>query len=494
VPWHIPLAVDRVVNACSAPFLFMSETKPPTAPQDGSLWRVALLALKGHHLDYTSEKLNRAVILLAVPMVLEMVMESLFAVADAFWVSHLGQDAIAIVGITESLMTILYAVAIGISIAATAIVSRRIGEKEPEKASQAAGQILLVGVGVSILMGLLMGGFAPHILRLMQTNEATIEAGTTFSRVMLGGNITVFLIFLINAVFRGAGDAVIAMRTLWLANAINIVLAPCFIFGWGPFPQMGVVGAAVGTNIGRGIGVIYQIYHLTSGKHRVHVGWRHLKPDFALIRSVAQTASTGIAQLLISTTSWVGLFTILNTFGKAAVGGYAISVRVVLFALLPVWGLANAAATLVGQNLGAGKPDRAEAAVWIATRYNTIFLSMIGFVFVVFATPIVRLFPADAEVTTHAARALWIVGLGFPLYAIGMTVTSAFNGAGDTRTPTWLNFFSFWCCEIPLAWVLSKPLGLGPTGVFMAIPIAFTIMTVASVVLFRKGYWKAKRV
>jgi putative MATE family efflux protein len=464
-----------------------------------TVWQLIRQALRGEHHDYTSVGLNRAVILLAVPMVLEMVMESLFAVADVFWVSRLGNvDAVAVVGMTESLMTIIYAVAIGISIAATAIVARRIGEKDPEAAAHAAGQILLLGAGVSAAMGVAMGGFAPQILRVMGASEAVITLGSDFARIMLGGNLTVFLIFLINAIFRGAGDAVIAMRTLWLANGINILLAPCFIFGWGPFPEMGVTGAAVGTNIGRGIGVLYQLWHLTNAKHRIRLRWPHLGLDAKLIRSVAATASTGIAQLLISTTSWVGLVSILAGFGSAALAGYTISVRIVLFALLPAWGLANAGATLVGQNLGGEKPDRAEAAVWIATRYNAVFLGVVGILFIAFATPIVSLFnsapQADPAVTAHGARALWIVGLGFPLYAVGMCVTSAFNGAGDTRTPTILNFFAFWCCEIPLGWLLSRPLGLGPTGVFIAIPIAFSFMAIWSVVLFRKGYWKAKRV
>lgn len=477
----------------------MSQSSPTLTPQgssatNASLWQVIRQALRGEHHDYTSLPLNRAVLLLAVPMVLEMVMESLFAVADVFWVSKLGKDAVAVVGMTESLMTIIYAVAIGISIAATAIVARRIGEKDPEKASQAAGQILLLGLGVSVVLGAVMGGFAPEILRAMGASESIATLGADFSRIMLGGNFTVFLIFLINAVFRGAGDAVIAMRTLWLANGINIVLAPCFIFGWGLFPELGVTGAAVGTNIGRGLGVLYQLWHLTNGEHRIRVQRPHFLPDFQVMRSIMSTASTGIAQLLISTTSWVGLVSILSGFGSAALAGYTISVRVVLFALLPAWGLANAGATLVGQNLGAQKPDRAEEAVKLATKYNTIFLGTIGLIFVLCATPIARIFSSDPEVLAFASRSLWIVGLGFPLYAIGMCYTAAFNGAGDTRTPTMLNFFAFWCCEIPLGWLLSRPLGLGPTGVFIAVPVAFSFMAIWSAILFRKGLWKAKRV
>jgi putative MATE family efflux protein len=478
----------------------MSELPPASVPSgELSFWRVVQQALQGRHHDLTSVPLNRAVLLLAVPMVLEMVMESLFAVADVFWVSRLGNtDAVAVIGMTESLMTIIYAVGIGIAIAATATVARRVGEKDAEAAAHAGGQILLLGVVVSLVMGAIMGGFAPQILKLMGATDAVVALGSDFARIMLGGNLTVFLIFVINAIFRGAGDAVIAMRVLWLANGINIVLAPCFIFGWGPFPALGVTGAAVGTNIGRGVGVLYQLWHLSGRGHRLRVRWAHLRPDVKLMRSVISTASTGIAQLLINTTSWVGLVSILAGFGSAALAGYTISVRIVLFALLPAWGLANAGATLVGQNLGAQKPDRAEASVWIAARYNAGFLGAVGVLFIVFATPIVSLFNsapnADPAVTAYGARALWIMGLGFPLSALGMCLTSAFNGAGDTRTPTILNLLAFWCCEIPLGWILAHPVGLGPTGVFIAIPMAFSLMAIGSVVLFRRGYWKAKRV
>jgi putative MATE family efflux protein len=459
-----------------------------------SFWRTVGQALRGEQHDYTSLPLGRAVILLAVPMVLEMVMESLFAIADVFWVSRLGREAVAVVGITESVMSLIYAVAIGFSIAATAIVARRIGEKNPEAAAHAAGQIVLLGVLVASGIGMVLGTFAPEILRAMGADDGVVTLGAGFTRVMLGGNITVFLIFLINAAFRGAGDAVLAMRTLWLANALNIVLGPCFIFGWGPFPEMGVTGAAVATNIGRGTGVLYQLWHLAGHRCRVRVRWRHLRPDFALIASLVGTAGTGIAQLLISTTSWVGLFKILAPFGSAAVAGYTIAIRIVIFALLPCFGLANAGATLVGQNLGAGRPDRAEQAVWMATRYNTVFLGAVGLIFVALAGPLTGLFTTDPEVHAHAARALWVVSLAFPLYAAGMCLESAFNGAGDTWTPTWLNCFCFWLGQIPLAWLLATPGGLGPTGVFIAVPVSFSVLALWSAVLFRRGKWKLKKV
>jgi putative MATE family efflux protein len=459
-----------------------------------SFWQIVRLSLKGQHLDYTSVPLNRAVLLLAVPMVLEMIMESLFAVVDVFWVSRLGSDAIAVIGLTETVMTLIYAVAIGISFAATAIVARRIGEQDPERAAQAAGQIILLGVTISAAMGVAMSWFAADILRLMGASESVIALGTDFARVMLGCNVTVFMIFLINAIFRGAGDAVLAMRTLWLANALNIVLGPLFIFGWGPFPEMGVTGAAVATNIGRGVGVLYQLWHLAGFNSRVRVRMRHIKPVFLDLRVILSTASTGIAQLAIGTTSWVGLFKILATFGSTALAGYTIAMRIVAFALMPAWGLANAGATLVGQNLGAGKPERAEQAIWIATRFNVIFLGIVGLVFVLFAGPLVRLFTDDPAVLEHGIRSLWIVSLAFPLYAAGMCLEAAFNGAGDTWTPTRLNFYCFWVGQIPLAWLLAVVLGLGPLGVFIAVPAAFTVLALWSLVLFRRGHWKQQRI
>jgi putative MATE family efflux protein len=464
------------------------------AGENSSFWRIVVQALKGEHYDYTTQPLNRAVLLLAVPMVLEMIMESLFAVVDVFWVSRLGRDAVAVIGLTESVMSLVYAVAIGISFAATAIVSRRIGEKDPERAAQAAGQILLIVVTVAAGLGAVLGYFAPQILRLMGAEESIVATGTNFARIMLGGNATVFLIFLINAIFRGAGDAVLAMRTLWLANALNIVLGPLFIFGWGPFPELGVTGAAVATNIGRGTGVLYQLWHLAGHQSRVRVRARHLRPVFGDITTIARTAGNGIAQLLISTTSWVGLFKILALFGSSALAGYTIAIRVVMFALMPAWGLANAAATLVGQNLGAHQPDRAEAAVKIATKFNIMFLGAVGVVFVFGSGFIARIFTQDPEVLIHASRSLWIVSLAFPLYAAGMCLEGAFNGSGDTWTPTRLNFFCFWVGQVPLAWLLAKTFGLGPIGVFIAVPVSFTVLALWSAVLFKRGRWKQQKV
>jgi putative MATE family efflux protein len=469
-------------------------TELSAAHGDLTFWQVVRLSLKGRHFDYTSVPLNRAVILLAVPMVLEMIMESLFAVVDVFWVSRLGSDAVAVVGLTEAVMTLVYAVAIGISFAATAIVARRIGEQDPERASQAAGQIIVIGVTLSAGMGLLLSYFAADILRLMGATDSVVALGTDFARIMLGCNATVFLIFLINAIFRGAGDAVLAMRTLWLANALNILLGPCFIFGWGPFPELGVTGAAVATNIGRGVGVLYQLWHLAGHNSRVRVRMRHLTPIFDDIRAILATAGNGILQMAIGTTSWVGLVKILATFGSVALAGYTIAIRIVIFALMPAWGLANAGATLVGQNLGAGKPERAEQAVWIATRFNALFLGVVGLAFIVFAGPLVSFFSDDPHVLEYGVRALWVVSLAFPLYAAGMCLEGAFNGAGDTRTPTRLNFFCYWLGQIPLAWLLANYFGLGPTGVFIAIPVSFSALALWALVLFRRGHWKQQRV
>jgi putative MATE family efflux protein len=469
-----------------------SASPEKTAPV--SFWMSVFQAIKGTHSDFTTLPLNRAVLLLAVPMVLEMSMESLFAVVDVFWVSRLGRDAIAVVGITESVMSLVYAVAIGISFAATAIVARRIGEKNPALAAQAAGQILLLGTALAAMIGLVLGWFAADILRMMGAGEEISTLGANYARIMLGGNITVFLIFLINAIFRGAGDAVIAMRTLWLANGLNIVLDPCFIFGWGPFPEMGVAGAAVATNVGRGIGVLYQLWHLTSRPGRVRIHLSDLRPHGEVLVTILKTSGNGIAQMFIATTSWVGLFKILALFGSPVLAGYTIAIRVVIFALMPAWGLANAGATLVGQNLGAGRPDRAEESIRIAVRYNVMFLGAVGLLFVIFSRFIVGLFTDDPAVFQEGVRSLWIVSLAFPLYAAGMCLEATFNGSGDTWTPTRLNFFCFWLGQIPLAWLLAVPGGFGALGVYIAVPVSFTVLTVWSTVLFRRGEWKNKKV
>jgi putative MATE family efflux protein len=427
-------------------------------------------------------------------MVLEMLMESVFAVADIFFVGRLGADAVATVGITESLMTVVYAVAMGLSIGATATVSRRIGEKDPDGAARAAVQSMAIGVGVAAIVAVIAVSFAPALLGMMGASESVIRTGSGFTRVMLGASGSVLLLFLVNAIFRGAGDAAIAMRVLWFANAVNIVLGPCLIFGIGPFPQLGVKGAAIATSIGRTSGVLYQLYRLTRGDSRVVVRAHHVRPDRRVMASIVRLSGVGMFQNFIATASWMGLIRILTGFGSAAVAGNTIGIRIIMFALLPSWGVSNAAATLVGQNLGARRPDRAETAVWRAGFYNTVCLSIVGLVFLLFAPPLIRIFSSDPRVIPYGVRCLRIVAAGFLFYGYGMVLTAAFNGAGDTRTPTFIYLVCLWMLEIPLAWVLAYPLGFGPTGVFVAVSVAFSALALMSGLLFRLGSWKTTRV
>jgi len=465
----------------------------PAAPGQGA-WRTFRDALRGAPIDYTTAPIGRGVIMLAVPMVMEMAMESIFAVADVFWVAHLGAGAVATVGLTESMLTLIYTVAMGLSIGAMALVSRRIGQRDPEGASRAAAQSILLGVFVAAVIAIFAAPRAADLLRLMGASPEVVATGSGFTAIMLGGNVTVMLLFLINAVFRGAGDAAIAMRVLWFGNLINIVLGPCFIFGLGPFPELGVAGAAVATNIGRGSAVVYQLVTLMRGRTRVTVRLEHLRLDLALMRGVVRLSGSGTLQILIGTASYIGLIRILSAFGSDALAGYTIGFRVIIFALLPAFGISNAAATMVGQNLGAGRPDRAERAVWTAALYNMIFLGVIGAVFFFAARPIAGLFTADPAVQPFAISCLRIVSLGFVFYAVGMVLTQSFNGAGDTWTPTLINLGVFWLFEIPLAWLLAVKAGFGPVGVFVAMTIAYSALAVVSAVVFRTGRWKGKSV
>jgi putative MATE family efflux protein len=421
-------------------------------------------------------------------------MESIFAIADIFWVSKLGADSVATVGITESMLVLIYAVAIGVSIGATATVARRIGEKDPEHAATAAVQAIALGISLAVPIGVAGAVLAPKLLEFMGASPALVAIGWRYTAIMLGGNVVIMLLFLINAIFRGAGDAAIAMRVLWFANILNLVLDPCFIFGLGPFPELGVTGAAVATTLGRGSGVLYQIWTLSRGRGRVVIERRHwtLEPESML--RMLRLSGNAMFQILIGTASWIGLVRIISAFGSAALAGYTIGIRIIVFALFPSWGMSNAAATLVGQNLGAGKPDRAERSVWIAGFYNMIFLGVVGLVFVVGAPLLIRFFTADPAIAPYGVQCLRDVSYGFLFYAYGMVLTQAFNGAGDTWTPTWLNFFVFWLWEIPLAYLLAKVLGWGPRGVFIAITVAFSTLAVASAVLFRRGRWKLKKV
>ena len=471
----------------------LAEASATGADRPQGTWDAIKDAIRGTHHDYTAGPIGRAIFLLAVPMVLETVMESVFAVVDVFFVSRLGADAVATVGLTESMMVLVYSLAMGLGIGATATVARRIGERDADGAAHAAAQAILLGLIVSAVLGILGVILAPALLRMMGGSPAVI-ANAAFMRVMLGGNATVLLLFLINAIFRGAGDAAIAMRVLWLANWINIVLGPLLIFGIGPFPELGVVGAAVATNIGRGTGALYAISRLFKSGARVHVQRRHFAFDPHLMWQMIRLSGSGTFQILIGTASWIGLIRVISSFGSAALAGYTIGIRVIIFALLPSWGLSNAAATMVGQALGAQKPDRAERAVWIAARYNLVFLGTVGLLFVLLARAIVSLFTADPAVAPYAVDCLRIVALGFLFYAYGMVITSSFNGAGDTWTPTWLNLVVFWLWEIPLAYALAVVLDMGPRGVFVAITVAYSTLAVLSAWLFKKGRWKSQRV
>jgi putative MATE family efflux protein len=465
----------------------------PSGAEAPGLWAIVKDSLRGEqHHDFTDGPVGRAILLLAVPMVLEVSLESVFAVADIFWVSRLGPDAVASVGLTESLLTLVYALAMGLGIGATAVVARRIGEKDPEGAARAAVQALLLALVVSVVLGTAGALLAPRLLAVMGASPAVIATGRGYATIMLGGEAAIIVLFVVNAVFRGAGDAAIAMRVLWLANIINIVLGPLLIFGPGPFPALGVTGAAVATTIGRSIGALYAVVRLFRPGGRIPAGRRHLKLDFGVTRQILRLSGSASLQNLIGMASWIGLVRILADYGSAALAGYTIAVRLIIFALMPSWGLSNAAATMVGQALGARKPDRAESSVWRAGRYNAVFLTTVGVIFFAAAPLILRAFTSDPAVTGYAVRCLRIVALGFPLYAYGMVLTQSFNGAGDTWTPTWLNLCCFWAFEIPLAWGLAEPAGLGPTGVFWAIMASFSLLALASAAVFRRGRWRTR--
>jgi MATE family, multidrug efflux pump len=421
-------------------------------------------------------------------------MESIFVVADVFWVAHLGATAVATVGLTESMLTLIYSLAMGLSIGATALVARRTGEADPDGAARAGVQSIILGVLVSVLIGAFGAWNAPRLLGLMGASDDVLATGSTYTRVMMGGNATIVLLFLINAVFRGAGDAAIAMRVLWIGNAINIVLGPCLIFGPGPFPALGVTGAAVATNIGRGTAVLVQLLTLTRWSTRVRIRRRHLGLDPSAMATMVRLSGAGTVQILIATASYVALVRILSQFGSAALAGYTIGIRLIIFALLPSFGISNAAATMVGQNLGAGKPDRAESAVWKAAFYNLIFLGAVGVIFLAGARVIVSFFTTDAIVASYAVSCLRIVSLGFVFYAYGMVITQSFNGAGDTWTPTLINLLVFWVIELPLAWMLSHGGGFGARGVFIALASCYSLLAVVSALIFRGGRWKTKAI
>ena len=472
----------------------MSLLDQTVAAPPPSFWSSIREALRGSHQDYTAGNLNRAIILLAIPMVLEMVLESLFAVVDVFWVGKLGADAVATVGLTESLLSLVFAVGLGLSLSTTAMVARRIGEKDPKAAAVAGVQAIALGIAVSLLVGIPSFIYAPNLLHLMGASPQIVQTGSGYARIALGGCGAIVLLFLNNAIFRGAGDAAIAMRLLWVSNIINLILDPCLIFGVGPFHKFGVTGAALATFTGRSIGVLYQFYRLLRGSERIRILREQIRLDFKVLFRLVHVSLTGILQFAIAHTSWIGLVRIVSVFGSAALAGYTIAIRIVIFVILPSWGLSNAAATLVGQNLGAKQPERAEKSVWRTGLYNMIFLGLVGIFFILFAEPVIRLFTQDPAVVPLAVAALRIFSYGNIGYAYAMVMLQAFNGAGDTVTPTIVNFFAFWTLEIPLAYFLALHTRMQAHGVYWSVVVAEASMAAVSIILFKRGYWKRQKI
>lgn len=451
-------------------------------------------AFRGKEYDYTQGSLNKAIFLLAIPMVFEMLMESVFSLVDIYFVAQVSTNAVATIGLTESIISLVYAVAVGISIAATAVISRRIGEGNQEGAKNAASQIIYLGIGVSLVFSL--GGifYAKEILGLMNASPDLIEEGYQYTQILIGGNITIVLLFLINAIFRGAGNASYAMWVLIFSNGLNILLDPLFIFGIGPFPELGVKGAAVATTIGRGSAVILQLLLLWLGKSRVQLAFRHLKLQWEIISNLIRISWGGIGQFLIGTSSWVFLMRIMSEFGSEVLAGYTIAIRIVIFCLMPAWGLSNAAATLVGQNLGANAPERAAQAVWKTGKYNAIFMGILSLIFLIWSQPIVGLFSPITTVIATASLCLRIFACGYIFYAFGMVLIQSFNGAGDTKTPTYINLVCFWVFQLPLAYFTAIKLNWGPIGVMVAIVSAEILLTIISAYYFNLGKWKKIKV
>ena len=451
-------------------------------------------AVAGTEQDFTEGRLSRAILLLSIPAVLEMIMESIFVIVDIWFVSKLGSNAVATVGLTESLITIVYAVSLGLATATTSLVSRRIGEKNPARASRTAFQAIMTGIFVSMLIAVPGSIYAGNLLDLMGASPEIAHGMSDYTRIMLGGNSVIMLLFIINAIFRSAGDAAVAMRVLWIGNIINIILDPLLIFGIGPFPEMGIAGAAIATTTGRGIAVIYQFWLLFFGKKRIQLSLEHIGIDFRIIARLIKISLGSIGQNLIATSSWIALVRIISIFGSQIVAGYTIAIRIISFSLLPSWGIANAASTLVGQNLGARKPDRAERSVMITGWVNMILLGFIGLIYVVVPSPFIRMFIDDPAVLSSGVECLRLVSAGFIAYGFGMVMTNSFNGAGDTTTPLIINIFAYWVVEIPLAWLLAIKSGMNENGVFWAIVIAESVMTITAYVVFRRGRWKLKEV
>lgn len=449
-------------------------------------------ALFGSKKDFTAISIDRAIFLLAVPMVLEMAMESLFGIVDIFWVAHLGADSTATVGITEGMLTMIFAVAIGMSMGTTAVVARRTGEQDPSGAAEAAVQSIILGIIVSAVIFAVCFPFAPRLLALMGASPSIVHIGSTYTRIMMSGSGIILMLFLINAIFRGAGDAAVAMRVLWLANAINLILDPCFIRGLGPFPRLGVTGAAVSTSIGRSVGIVFQLFILWRSRGRIQIQRSHLRINFKVMSNILRIAGNGVLQFMVATASWVLMVRLIQSFGSAATAGYTVAIRIVIFSILPSWGLGAAAATLVGQNLGAKRPDRAEQAVWRAGFFNMIFLGLVSLIFLLLAPHLVGIFSKDPGVIKVGATCLRVISLCYIVYAYGMVIVQAFNGAGDTFTPTMINLVCFWIIQLPLAYFLAHRMQWGVNGVFWAIFTMEILLALTSIYVFRLGRWKRK--
>lgn len=468
----------------------LKQTKPLSSLTKQDLLKTIVAAIKGKEIDYTKGDINTAIILLSIPMIIEMFGEGLFAVVDAYFVSQVGNEAFATVILTETIASIIYSVAVGLSIAATAMVARRIGEGDKKAAAIAAAQVINISLILSLLISFTGIYFAEDLLLLMGATPEVIEVGVLFTQIMLGGNIVIMLLFILNGIFRGAGDAAMAMRSLWLANIINIVLDPVLIFGIGPIPAMGVAGAAVATTIGRGTAVLFQLYILFNGKRIIQLAKAYFQPKIALLKKILDVSLTGAGQHIISSASWIFLMRIVAEYGTDAVNGYGLAVKIIIFTILPAWGISNAAATLMGQNLGAKQPDRAEKSVWLATLYNGLFLLLISISYYIWAAPLIRLFNNDSNVVEVGVLALRIFSVGYTFYGVAMVINQSFGGAGDTRTPTVINFITFWVLQIPLAYYLATVLDWGLAGVCWGMVISETIMAIMCIYWFRRGTWR----
>jgi putative MATE family efflux protein len=452
------------------------------------------IAVTGREESFTTGSIRRAIFMLSIPMILEMLMESIFAIVDIFYVSQVSVNAVATIGLTESVVTLVYAVAIGLCMAATAVVARRVGEDDLKGASRAAVQVIFLGVAVSVIISVVGILYPKEILALMGAEPDLIAEGYGYTQILLGGNVTIMLLFLINAIFRGAGNASIAMWTLIVSNGLNIILDPIFIFGFGPVPAYGVEGAAIATTIGRGSAVVFQLGILFFGYSKIKITIKDLVLRVAIMWNLIKVSIGGIGQFLIGTSSWVVLMRIMSEFGSEVLAGYTIAIRVMIFTLMPAWGLSNAAATLVGQNLGAKQPERAEKSVWITGKYSAIFMGIVSVIYLLFAPELISIFTVEPEVVKNGSLCLQVIAAGYIFYGYGMVVINAFNGAGDTKTPTYINFICFWLIQLPFAYLVAIPLDYGPIGVFIAITLAEVLIAIIGIFWFKKGHWKSVEV